>query len=107
MSPRRCAISLSGRLLSTHGTVDEPFVTKDVTDYVKRWPQRHYTLATPVTFFASGQDETQVEFSSPSMCAANHERQKRRLGPHQELVELRPEGDDLKIVAIREQRLRE
>ena len=68
-------LRLPGRILSATVSVDEQFVTKDVTDYVKRWPERHYTLATPVSFFASGKDETDVEFtSSPSMCAAKHER---------------------------------
>src|SRR5437764_9899730 len=47
-----------------HGTVSQEFVTKDTSNYVKRWPERKYTLAGPVTFFASGNDaETKVEFT--------------------------------------------
>src|SRR5437868_11647633 len=47
-----------------HGTVSEQFVAKDTSDYVKRWPERKYTLAGPVNFFASGSDgETNVEFT--------------------------------------------
>ena len=91
-----------------HGTVDEKFVTRDVTDYVKRWPERHYTLATPVTFFAMGQDETQVEFVL-SFDVRSKSRTTRNVasGRTRNWWTLRPEGDDLKIIAIREQRVRE
>ena len=37
-----------------HGSVSEHFVTQDTTNYVKRWPERKYTLLGPVSFFASG-----------------------------------------------------
>jgi Putative peptidoglycan binding domain len=91
-----------------HGSVDEQFVTRDVSDYVKRWPERKYTLATPVSFFAAGNDETVVEF-----IIAFNVRSKARTtknvasGRTKNWWTLRPEGDELRIVAIREQRLRE
>jgi hypothetical protein len=91
-----------------HGPVDEQFVTRDVREYVKRWPERKYTLATPVNFFASGKDETVVEF-----IIAFNLRSKARatknvaLGRTKNWWTLRPEGEELRIVAIREQRLRE
>jgi len=91
-----------------HGTVDEHFVTRDVSDYVKRWPERRYTLATPVTFFALGQDETQVEFVLAFEVRSKSRTTRNAASGHtRNWWTLRPEGDDLKIVAIREQRLRE
>jgi hypothetical protein len=91
-----------------HGTVDEQFVTRDIRDYVKRWPERRYTLDTPVSFFALGKDETVVEF----VIAFNLRSKVRTTrnvasGRTRNWWTLRPEGDDLKIVAVREQRLRE
>jgi hypothetical protein len=91
-----------------HGSVDEQFVTKDVRDYVKRWPERKYTLATPVSFFASGKDETVVEFILAFNLRSNARATKKiALGHTRNWWTLRPEGDELKIVSIREQRLRE
>src|SRR5256714_13634545 len=47
-----------------HGRVGHHFVFKDTHDYVKRWPQRKYTLLGPVKFFGSEkEDETRVEFT--------------------------------------------
>ena len=37
-----------------HGVVSQQFVTQDTSNYVKRWPERKYTLSGPVSFFASG-----------------------------------------------------
>jgi hypothetical protein len=91
-----------------HGTVDEPFVTKDVSDYVKRWPERKYTLATPVSFFASGNEETVVEFTIAFNLRSKARTTKNVASGHtRNWWTLRPEGDDLKIVSMREQRLRE
>jgi hypothetical protein len=88
-----------------HGSVDEEFVLKDVRNYLKRWPQRKYTLSQPVTFFADGREgETNVEFLiAYDVRNASHAAS----GRTRNWWTLRAEGDELKIVAIREQRLRE
>ena len=92
-----------------HGTVSEPFVVKDTSNYVKRWPERKYTLTGPVSFFASGTEgETNVEFTitfelhSPVRGTKN-----KAMGRTRNFWTLRTIGDELKIVAIREERLRE
>lgn len=88
-----------------HGPVDQEFVLKDVRKYLKRWPQRKYTLSQPVSFFAGGRaGETNVEF----VIAYNVRNKKHAAsGRTKNWWTLRAEGDELKIVAIREQRLRE
>jgi peptidoglycan hydrolase-like protein with peptidoglycan-binding domain len=88
-----------------HGSVDEQFVLRDVRNYLKRWPQRKYTLSQPVQFFASGKEgETLVEFFiGYDVRNKNHTAS----GRTKNWWTLRSEGNDLKIVAIREQRLRE
>ncbi|MEY2565325.1 MAG: hypothetical protein QOH88_3518 [Verrucomicrobiota bacterium] len=88
-----------------HGWVNEQFVLRDVQNYLKRWPQRKYTLSQPIQFFASGKEgETQVEF-----VIAYDVRNKKHAasGRTKNWWVLRSEGDELKIVAIREQRWRE
>ena len=88
-----------------HGPVDEQFVLRDVRNYLKRWPQRKYTLSQSVNFFASGKEgETIVEF-----LIAYDVRNKNHTGSGRtkNWWTLRLEGDELKIGAIREQRLRE
>ncbi|MFN2508488.1 MAG: peptidoglycan-binding protein [Chthoniobacterales bacterium] len=87
-----------------HGLKGQSFVEKDVTNYIKRWPERKYTLTKPVTFAASGADETVVQFQIAfSVRNKNH----RATGRTNNTWTLRPEGDDLKIVSIHEERLRE
>ncbi len=87
-----------------HGSVDEEFVLKDVRNYLKRWPQRKYTLSQPVSFFAGREGETNVEFLiSYDVRNTSHAAS----GRTRNWWTLRAEGDVLKIVAIREQRLRE
>jgi hypothetical protein len=91
-----------------HGTVDEQFVTRDIREYVKRWPERRYTLAAPVSFFATGKDETIVEFTLAFNLRSKGRTTRNVASGHtKNWWTLRPEGDDLKIVAMREQRLRE
>jgi hypothetical protein len=92
-----------------HGTVSQEFVTGDTSNYVKRWPERKYTLVGPVNFFASGKEgETEIEFTisfqlrNPTRTAKN-----RALGRTKNWWTVRTEGEELKIVAIREERLRE
>jgi hypothetical protein len=88
-----------------HGVVDEQFVLKDVRNYLNRWPKRKYTLSQPVSFFAAGREgETIVEFLiAYDVRNKNHTAS----GRTKNWWTLRAEGDELKIVAIREQRLRE
>jgi peptidoglycan hydrolase-like protein with peptidoglycan-binding domain len=92
-----------------HGTVAQDFVAKDTTNYVKRWPERKYTLTSPVTFFASeNEGETKVEFTiafelhSPARSSKN-----KAVGKTRNWWTLRGNGDELKIVAIQEARVRE
>lgn len=88
-----------------HGPVEQGFVTKDTSNYVKRWPERKYVLDGPVNFFASGKEsETIVEF--PITFTVRNKKHTAS-GRTRNFWTIRPEGEDLKIVAIREQRLRE
>ena len=87
-----------------HGLVDEQFVLRDVRNYLKRWPQRKYTLSQPVSFFAGREGETLVEFLIAYDVRNNNHAAS---GRTRNWWTLRAEGDELKIVAMREQRLRE
>jgi peptidoglycan hydrolase-like protein with peptidoglycan-binding domain len=92
-----------------HGTVTEQFVSKDTSNYVKRWPERKYTLAEPVKFFASGKEgETEVEFTIAfELRSAVRTTKNRAVGRTKNWWTLQGNGDELKIVAIREARIRE
>jgi hypothetical protein len=92
-----------------HGVVSEQFVTKDTTNYVKRWPERKYTLASPVTFFASGNEgETKVEFTIAfDLQSTARPTKNKAVGRTKNWWTLRGNGEELKIVAIQEARLRE
>jgi len=92
-----------------HGSVSEQFVVQDTSNYVKRWPQRKYTLNGPASFFASGKEgETYVEFTI-SFELHNAERTVifNAFGRTKNWWSIRRNGEDLKIVAIREARLHE
>jgi len=88
-----------------HGTVNAAFVEKDVANYMKRWPERKYTLVAAPRFVASvGEREMIVEFPIAfDVRNKNHG----ATGRTKNTWTLRQDGDELKIVAIREQRLRE
>jgi hypothetical protein len=92
-----------------HGAVSQQFVAKDTSDYVKRWPERKYTLASPVSFFASGKEgETQIEFTIAFELRSTARATKNKaVGRTKNWWNIRGEGDELKIVAIREARIRE
>jgi len=92
-----------------HGSVSEPFVTRDTTNYVKRWPERKYTLTGPVHFFASEKDaETEVEFTIAfELRSAGRTAKSKAAGRTKNWWTLQAAGDELKIVAIREARVRE
>jgi peptidoglycan hydrolase-like protein with peptidoglycan-binding domain len=92
-----------------HGSVSQQFVTQDTSNYVKRWPERKYTLTGPVNFFASGKEgETEVEFTIAfDLRSAARTTKNRAVGRTKNWWTIQANGDDLKIVAIREARLRE
>jgi hypothetical protein len=80
------------------------FVEKDVRNYVKRWPERKYVLLQPPRFFASEKDgETNVEFL---ISFDLHRPKYEAKGQTRNTWIVRPEGDELKIISIHEQRIR-
>src|SRR5256714_7306176 len=91
------------------GNVPREFVTKDTSNYVKRWPKRKYTLVGPVTFFATSNDaETNVEFTIAfELRRPGRSIKNKAVGRTRNWWTLRGNGDDLKIVAIREARVHE
>jgi Putative peptidoglycan binding domain len=92
-----------------HGTVTEDFVTRDTSNYVKRWPDRKYTLQGPVSFFASDkEDETNIEFTLAfELRGVARSTKNKAIGRTQNWWSVRTNGEELKIVAIKEARLRE
>lgn len=92
-----------------HGAVAQEFVSQDTGNYVKRWPERKYSLTGPVTFFAAGkEDETVVEFTITfELRSAARTTKNRAVGRTKNWWSIQANGDELKIVAIREARLRE
>jgi hypothetical protein len=92
-----------------HGVVAEEFVMRDTKNYVKDWPERKYTLTEPISFFASDNEgETNIEFTIAFELQNQARKKKNRAsGRTKNWWTIRAEGGDLKIVAIREQRLRE
>ena len=92
-----------------HGVVSEKFVADDTRKYVQRWPERKYSLVGPVNFFASATDaETNIEFTIAFELRSDSRKTKNKAaGRTKNWWSVRQEGEDLKIVAIREERLRE
>jgi peptidoglycan hydrolase-like protein with peptidoglycan-binding domain len=92
-----------------HGTVSQEFVTRDTSDYVKRWPERKYTLAGPVTFFASDNDgETTVEFTIAfNLRSGARSTKNKAAGRTRNWWTVQRNSNELKIVAIKEARIRE
>lgn len=86
-----------------HGLVNQEFVVKDTQAYVKRWPEREYTIVGPITFSTSGPPgETQVEFTIDYK-VRNGPRAK--TGRTRNFWTLRTTGDEMKIIAIREEHI--
>jgi hypothetical protein len=83
--------------------VDQNFVVKDTKYYLREWPERKYTIIAPVSLIASANEgEANLEFS----IAYKYRNKKRTAsGKAKYFWTVRSEGDDLKIVAIREQLL--
>ena len=92
-----------------HGTVAEQFVAQDTADYVKRWPERRYSVAGPVSFFASDKEgETNIEFTIAFELRSTVRTSKNKAsGRTKNWWTIRADRGDLKIVAIREERLHE
>jgi peptidoglycan hydrolase-like protein with peptidoglycan-binding domain len=87
-----------------HGPRGAAFVAKDVSNYCKRWPERKYSLIGPVTFAAGENDETNIQFV---ISFEVRNKQYKVAGRTKNFWRVRPEGEELKIVAINEQRVRE
>jgi hypothetical protein len=89
----------------THGLKDASFVERDVRNYCKKWTYRQYALTEPVSFSASAnENETDVVFT----IEFDVRNKKHHVsGKTRNFWTLRAEGDELKIVAIHEERLRE
>ena len=87
-----------------HGVVDQEFVVKDTQAYVKRWPNRKYTLVGPITFTnGNTPGETKIEFTI-DYTVRNGSRVK--TGRTRNFWTVRSEGENMKIVTIREHHLR-
>jgi hypothetical protein len=86
-----------------YGPKDQKFVVRDIGYHVKDWPERKYELIAPPTFTASTREgESIVEFS----IAYNRRNKKRTAaGKAKYTWMVRAQGDDLRIVSIREQLL--
>jgi hypothetical protein len=88
-----------------HGMKDAAFVERDVRNYCKRWTHRQYALTEPVSFSAStNENETNVQFTIQFDL---RNKKHRASGKTKNFWTLRAEGDELKIVAIHEERLRD
>ncbi len=86
----------------THGLVNQDFVVKDTQAYVKRWPERKYTVVGPINFNTSAPGETQIEFTIDYTV-----RNKSRVasGRTKNFWTVRTTGDEMKIIAIREEHI--
>ena len=87
-----------------HGRVDRTFVAKDTGNYVKRWPKRKYRLIGPVKFLETGKEgrrdiEFTIEFKVSNRNHAVQGKTRNFWSLHQ--------TENLQIVTVKEQRLRE
>lgn len=86
-----------------HGRASHEFVVRDTRNYVKRWPQRKYTLVGPVRFVASDKgNQIEVEFTI-TFSVANGKQAAN--GKTRNVWKMRSERENFKILAINEQRL--
>lgn len=83
-----------------YGWKDQKFVVQDIRYHVKDWPERKYELIAPPTFTPSAKEgESIVEFS----IAYNRRNKKRTAsGKAKYTWTVRAEGEELRIVSIRE-----
>ena len=86
-----------------HGRAGRGFVARDTRNYVKRWPQRKYTLIGPVKFFLSDKGgEVQVEFTIEFRV---RNEKHAVIGKTRNFWTVRPKARNFKIITINEQRL--
>jgi peptidoglycan hydrolase-like protein with peptidoglycan-binding domain len=86
-----------------YGRREQAFVIQDIRYHVKDWPERKYKLIAPATLMASGNEgETLIEFSIDYM---RRNKKGATSGKAKYFWTVRSEGDDLRIVSIREQLL--
>ena len=86
-----------------HGLVNQDFVVKDTQAYVKRWPERKYTIVGPVTFnTTSPEGDTEIVFTI-DYTVRNGSRVKS--GRTKNFWTVRTSGEDMKIIAIREEHI--
>ena len=89
-----------------HGTVGREFVRRDTGNYVKRWPHRHYVLDEgSITFAAKDEDQTTVQFQ---ITFTVKNKKSSVTGKTRNYWTIKAESPQtFKIVAIKEQRIRE
>ena len=86
-----------------HGPVGQDFVVNDTRGYVKRWPKRKYRIVGPVNFAGSGKEgESTIEFTIDYTVGNNDGT---KSGRTRNFWTVRANGEDMKIVAIREEHL--
>jgi Putative peptidoglycan binding domain len=86
-----------------HGRASRDFVTKDTRNYVKRWPQRKYTLIGPVRFVPVEKGrKLQVEFTIAFSVAKGKQVAN---GKTRNLWTIQSGPKNFEILAINEQRL--
>ena len=86
-----------------HGLVNQDFVVRDTKAYVKRWPERSYTIVGPVTFHPSAPGETQIEFT---IDYSVRNKSQSKSGRTRNYWTVRTTGDEMKIIEIREEHVR-
>ena len=85
-----------------HGLVNQQFVRSDTLRYVRRWPRRRYMLTEPVKVAAVDNQTATADFT----IAFSVQKGKRRAnGRTTNRVTLREVKSQLKIIAIKEQRV--
>jgi hypothetical protein len=87
-----------------HGRVNATFLRQDTASYVRRWPTRRYMLADPVRITGSSRDKVNAEFT---IAFSVQSPKRRATGRTSNSVTLRDRNGELRIIAIREQRLPE
>jgi peptidoglycan hydrolase-like protein with peptidoglycan-binding domain len=86
-----------------HGSLDQRSLIKDLHYHVKDWPERKYTLTAPPSFVASGNEgEINIEFS---IAYTRRNKKRSTSGKAKYTWKVRAEGEELRIVSIREQLL--
>ena len=86
-----------------HGQASRDFVFKDTRNYVKRWPQRKYTLIGPVRFIPS-EDGTKIEVEFTITFSVSNGKQVAN-GKTRNLWTIQSKRENFEILAINEQRL--